>query len=179
MASLVITVTTPRADVSTLIRDSSAPREGVARLANYLERASCGFEVATIAAQYSATNPVAASATITCASVAVDDTVTIGNTVLTAKASPSTENQFSQAGSNTADGASLAAVINVHSVLSLAVAATASNGVVTVTALQKGVLGNHVNLTSSDGATLAVTGSGHLTGGTGGATSTAQVYTCG
>lgn len=46
-----------------------------------------------------------------------DDTVTIGSVTLTAKASPSGENQFAATVSAAADGAALAACINAHSVL--------------------------------------------------------------
>lgn len=179
MASLVITVTTPRADISTIVRDSTAPRQGNNQLSYYFERAAAGFEVATIAVQHSATNPVAASATATCAAVAADDTVTIGKTVLTAKAAPANEDQWSQAGNDTADAAALVAKINAHSVLSLLVSATSLLGVVTITSLQKGVVGNHVVLVSSNGTRLAVTGSGYLASGTGGATNAGSVYTCG
>ena len=56
-----------------------------------------------------------AVATIRCASVAINDTVTIGNVVFTAKASENIPAlQFSQAGSDAQDAVSLANVINDH-----------------------------------------------------------------
>lgn len=124
----------------------------------------------------SSTDPVQAYGTITCASVSADDTVTIGKTTLTAKASPSGEDQWSQAGTDTQDAASLVSKINAHSVLSLLVYATSSAGVVTVTAHQPGSIGNHIALSSSNGTRLAVSGSGYLTSGAGGSEAAPTAY---
>jgi phage tail sheath gpL-like len=105
-----------------------------------------------------------ASGTFTLVSVPEDDTVVIGAVTLTAKASPSGENQFSQAGTDTADAASLAAVINAHSVLSKVVTATSALGVVTVTAQAIGLAGNQIAI-SETGSSITASGS-YLAGGT-------------
>lgn len=160
-------------------RVHTSGREQAQRLIQYLSDLASGAAVGTLYVQTSTSHPVAASATITCASVSADDTVTIGKTTLTAKASPSGENQWSQAGSDTADAASLVSKINAHSVLSLLVSASSSAGVVTVTSLVKGSIGNHIALSSSNGSRLAVTGSGYLASGTGGPESAVSSFAFG
>lgn len=105
-----------------------------------------------------------ASGTFTLVSVPADDTVVIGAVTLTAKASPSGENQWSQAGTDTQDAASLAAVINAHSVLSKVVTATSALGVVTVTAQAIGIAGNQIAI-SETGTSITASGA-YLAGGT-------------
>lgn len=72
----------------------------------------------------------------------------------------------------------LAAAVNAHATISQIVTATYAAGVVTVTAKQKGVVGNFIQFTDSD-STITSSGSGYLTGGTGGATSAATTYSFG
>jgi phage tail sheath gpL-like len=176
-SSIVVTIKGDIADPARLAADSSCDQVGVVGLCNYLEACAMGAENASIDFQYTTgTAPVAASGTVTCASVAADDTVTIGSVTLTAKASPSGENQFDQSGTDTADGVSLAAKINAHSTLSKIVSASAASGVVTITCLVKGMVGNHLVLDSSNGTRLAVT---EFTGGTGGAQTAAKTWRCG
>lgn len=170
MATLHISVDVNSADASEYAA-ADQPQRCLRNAANLLSALASGNKVGSAYVSRSDDGPAAASATITCASVAADDTVTIGKTTLTAKASPASEDEFDQSGSDTADGADLAAVINAHSVLSLLVSAEASAGVVTVTSHAKGSVGNHIVLSSSNGTRLAVTGSGYLAGGTGGAES--------
>jgi phage tail sheath gpL-like len=110
--------------------------------------------------------PAFASGTVTLASVPEDDTVTIGGITFTAKASPSGEAQFSQAGSDTADAASLASKINAHSTLSAVVSATSALGVVTITCRFPGVVGNFITLAET-GTSMTVSGA-RLSGGVGG-----------
>lgn len=62
----------------------------------------------------------------------------------------------------------LAAAVNAHSTLKFIVKATAALAVVTVYALQKGVVGNFIQFTDAD-STITSSGSGYLAGGTGGA----------
>lgn len=72
----------------------------------------------------------------------------------------------------------LAAAVNAHSTLQYVVKAVAALAVVTVSALQKGVVGNFIPFTDSD-STITSSGSGYLASGTGGATDTAVVYSLG
>jgi hypothetical protein len=177
MSSLVITVKAGRSDITNVVDSSSADQEGLQKLCNFLEAAKTGCEPCSIDVQTSSVDPVAASGTITCATVAADATVTIGAVTLTAKASPSGENEFSQAGSDSADATALAAKINAHSVLSKIVSAAAVDAIVTVTCLAKGLVGNQIPL-SETGSTITVSAP-FLAGGTGGATTSAATYKCG
>jgi phage tail sheath gpL-like len=159
------------------VLEAKNKREAALRLSDLLRRIAGGNLRANLTVQTGASSPVAASGTITLASVAADDTVVIGGVTLTAKASPSGENQFSQAGTNTQDAAALAAKINAHSTLSLLVSATSSGAVVTVTALQKGVVGNQIPM-SQTGGTMTLSAA-TLANGAGGATSSGQSYNIG
>jgi hypothetical protein len=78
---------------------------------------------------------------------------------------------------NTYVASKLAAAVNAHSTISKLVRASYAANVVTVTARQKGVCGNFIQFSDGD-STITSSGSGYLTGGTGGATSTAVTYSC-
>ena len=79
---------------------------------------------------------------------------------------------------NTYKAAKLAAAVNAHSTLASLVVASYASNVVTITAKQKGIVGNFIQFTDQD-STITSTGSGYLAGGTGGATDTAVVYSLG
>jgi len=181
-ASLVITVKTEMTQ-AVLQQKYQKPvnqvREEALALSHLFRKLASLHERGEVTVQTGASAPVAASGTITLANVSADDTIVIGATTLTAKASPSGENQFSQAGTDSVDAAGLVTKINAHSVLSLLVFASAVNAIVTVTALQKGNDGNAIPLTSSNGTRLAVSGSGFLASGTGGTDDVGVVYTLG
>jgi hypothetical protein len=72
------------------------------------------------------------AATIACASVAAGEWVEVAGHRLTAVAGTAGANQFSIAGSDTADGAALAAAINAVPALKDLVVATAASGTVTI-----------------------------------------------
>ena len=152
-------------------------RQAALALSKHLDAMANGARRGTILAHTAAADAAAASAVITCAAVDADDTVTIADIVLTAKASPSGEAQFDQSGSNTADGASLASVINAHSVLGRLLTASNASGAVTITCKVKGQIGNLITVATSNGTRLAITGSATaLTGGTGGPQGAATSY---
>lgn len=125
--------------------------------------------------------------TITCATVVADDEVVVNGTTYVFKAAPVLRTEVALGVDNDATAANLAAAINayesryVDSVGGLVpqVVASVVDNVVTVTAAVDGAAGNAITLTSSDGGTLAVTGSGTLTNGTdtGGFTSTTNLST--
>jgi len=150
------------------------PKASLTNVINLLEGVQQGAYTASIDVHQTAEDPVAATGTITLATAAADDTVVIGGVTLTAKAAPATEAQFSQAGSDTADAASLAAVINAHSVLGRHFVATSALGVVTVTSRVKGRLGNLIVMTAT-GVPITLS-AGTLTGGTGGAQNVASTF---
>lgn len=174
MSSLVITVQSDRPDGAELVRGT--PSEGLLELARLFKAAAMGNEECSVDVQTSTANPVAASGTLTLASMADSETCVIGNTTLTAASSPSGESQFEIDGTDTADATALVNCINAHSVLSLIVSASSSAGVVTITALSKGTIGNHIKLTGDTGCTAS---GAYLSGGTGGASDSATTYGAG
>lgn len=181
-SSIVLTIKSEKTSTQNrydMRKGADKDKQSLQAIINHLKKVRNGAARAVIDLNIDDTAPVAASATATCASVAANDTITIAGVVLTAKASPSGENEWSQAGSDTADAASLVTIINAHSVLSKIVSATSSSGVVTITCLTKGIIGNYLTLASSNGTRLAVTGSGYLASGTGGIQSAAQQYVLG
>jgi phage tail sheath gpL-like len=161
----------------TLKKTAGEPKEEAIALAGYFKELAIGTKSASVSVRTGAGNPVAASGTFTLASVPVDDTVVIGGVTLTAKASPANENEWSQAGTNDQDAASLAAVINAHSVLGLVVEATSAAAVVTVTSKVPGLIGNLIPI-SETGTSITASGS-FLAGGTGGGNDAAVVYSLG
>lgn len=172
--TLIIKVAGKAADLV----DSRDRKSGAKRLYNYIGSLVAGGRHASIDAYTSTDAPVAASGTFTLASAVATDAITIGTVTLTASSTPANENQWEIDGaSDAADAASLAAAINAHSVLSTVVSAEAADEVVTVTVLQKGVLGNQVPISSAD-ATITASGT-FLTGGTGGASGAATTYRMG
>lgn len=135
-----------------------------------------GHKRAVVDIATSSSDPVAASATATLVSVAADETIVIGAVTLTAKASPSGENQFDQSGDDDEDAASLAAKINAHSVLSEVVSASVASNVVTITSKIKGVIGNQIALTGDTGITVS---SAFLASGAGCAEDSVQSFELG
>lgn len=109
-----------------------------------------------------------AKGTITCAAADAADNVVVGATTFvgTAGAVVLGEATYSIDTGNTEAATSLAAQINAHAVASLVVTATSALGVVTLRAVESGVAGNLIVLTSTDGTDLAVSGAGTLTGAT-------------
>lgn len=78
-----------------------------------------------------------------------------------------TTSTFDYTGTNTQTGAYLAAAINSHATTSVQFSASAAAGVVTITSLVPGVIGNALSLASSNGTRLAVSAA-NLSGGTDG-----------
>lgn len=148
----------------------------MSRLQDYLDKVQAGAVIGNVSldVHIGGTAGVKASATATCAAVQAADTITIVGTTLTAVADNATPTsvQFKigsggGAGQNTECGANLAAAINANTTLNTYVSAVNAAGVVTITALNQGKIGNRATLTSSNGTRLAVSGSGFLAGGAG------------
>jgi phage tail sheath gpL-like len=168
MASLVLTI--KGSGVSGLQQDSSCDHIAIQDITNHLHALASGNEKGTVYCSSSSSDPVAASGTITVASISADDTITVGNVTFTGKSSPAGATQFDSDGTDATVATAIAAAINAHSTLSKVVSAAAVNAVVTVTCLVRGVVGNCINLSSSNGTRLAVSAA-NLAGGTGGAES--------
>ena len=156
------------------IVSAGLPKASLTNIINLLEGVQQGAYTASIDVHQTVEDSVAATGTITLATAAADDTVVIGGVTLTAKAAPANEAQFSQAGTDTQDAASLAAAINVHSVLGRHFIATSALGVVTVTSLVKGRLGNLIVMTKT-GEPITLSAA-TLTGGTGGSQNVARTF---
>lgn len=175
MASLTLTIKTPSADVREYAAAGS-PQRCLKNAANLLNAIASGsIETSQVTVQRSDTDPVAASGTFTLVSAIATDAITIGTITMTATSTPTTNLHWEIDGADdAADAASLAAAINANPTLSKVVVATSAAGVVTVTALQKGLVGNQIPISSAD-ATITASGA-FLTGGTGGSDSTLTVY---
>lgn len=175
MSSLVITIKSDKSStqiVDALLTGVAGAHTAHRRLVNFLEAALGGLENVSTDWQYSSADPVAASQTITLsyADIANNDTVTVAGSVLTCVTGTPTTAQFKKQTSATVTASNLAAAINAHATISKYVSASSSGGVVTVTCLVKGEIGNLVTLATSN-ATGFVLGASALASGTGGATS--------
>lgn len=169
MASLVVTVKSGDSDITSIKRADSEGVEALQEVCNLLDALATGTAKGTVYVQSGSASPAAASGTFTLVSAVATDAITIGPVTFTATSSPSAETDWEIDGADdTADAAALAAAINAHSTVSQVVTATSAAGVVTVTAKQRGVVGNYINISSAD-ATITASGA-NLTGGTGGAT---------
>ena len=128
-----------------------------------LTSAQSGADTTAITVQ---TKGIMASGTVTLASVAANDTVTLNGVVLTAKTSAPGAHQWLVGVTDTADAAALAALINSDASVGLKgyFRATSAAAVVTVYSLLPGLPGNTLSLASSNGGRLAVSGA-LLTGG--------------
>lgn len=151
----------------------------IAVLANLMKAVACGQLRSTILVQTSGTSPVAASGTLTLVSAIATDAITIGTVTMTATSTPTLATHWEIDGADDdADAASLCAAINANTTLNKVVLATVAANVVTITARQKGVVGNQIPMTSAD-ATITASGSGFLTGGTGGVEDAGTSYAYG
>lgn len=135
-------------------------------LQDLLNQIMSGAKDGTLVTSIDNGDGVAASGTLTLASVVATDTCVVGSQTFTAVASGATGNQFNVGGTDTITATNLAAVINT--VLAGAVVASSSAAVVTITAVPVGIIGNQIKLTgnahiTASGAYLAsganVTGS--------------------
>jgi phage tail sheath gpL-like len=177
MASLVITLKSSEA--AELKGESGAPHESLQAIQNHLTALASGNAKGKVYAQSASADPVAASGTWTLASVIATDTASVGGVTFTFTSSPVAETDVEVDGAdNTADAAALAAAVNAHSTISKIVTATSSGAVVTVTAKQRGVVGNFIQFTDGD-STITSSGSGYLAGGTGGASDAEAAFNFG
>lgn len=145
---------------------ATRPKEWAREISNLFKSAAAGIRPMSVV-QFSDDTALAfASGTVTVASIQADDTITISGVTLTGKASPAGESQFDSDGSDTVVATAIAACINAHSSLVGIVTASSSAAVVTISAAQKGLMGNAITLASSDNTRLAVSAA-RLANGTG------------
>jgi hypothetical protein len=122
-------------------------------------------------------NPVYAQATVTCTGDGTNnDTLTIGNVVITIVTSGATGNQVNIAASATGLGTAIAALVNSSASFTGICTATSASGVITLTAALPGTIGNGLALAKSSTA-LTLT---HLWGtSVAGTEGTAAVFSSG
>ena len=172
-----------QADVKKFIGIASSPREAMRKLEHYFERAACGAELCYVSCGTSANAPVQAQgkATLTYASIANSDTVTIAGQVLTCVTGTPTTHQFKKQTDAPTTAANLAALINSDAVTSLYVSATSSSNVVTITANMPGSVGNFIPMATSNGTGFALDAStlGTTTAGAGGMETTVTSFSRG
>lgn len=158
------------------VKDTSMPWEEIRALRNFVQRIEAGSTACSFTAQTSTSAPVMASGTftLTYASISDMDTCVIGKTTLTCvTGTPSGSAQFKKQTDATVTAANLVACINANPTLSKLMYATSALGVVTMTMLVPGTLGNEIALTGSTGI---VRSGAYLTGGAGGAETVAVTY---
>ena len=161
---------------------SDDPKREINEIIDYLSSIACGH-AANIDVQSSSNGLVAATGTVTFASVANNDTITINGVVFTAKTASPSGDQFLVGVSNTADAAAAAVAINASTTAGTVgyFTVSAASGVLTITAVERGIMGNAISVASSNGTRLATGGTStrnsvtYLSGGTGGNSGTAAV----
>jgi hypothetical protein len=172
--SLVLVVSTPRAtgDVTDLIKSTSTPRDEMMALSLYFKRLAEGCDKGvgtTVYASYSTSAPVRATNTLTLtyASIANNDTVVIAGTTLTCvTGTPTPGTQFKKLTDATVTAANLVVCVNANTTLNKLMVATSVAGVVTLTLIAFGAIGNQTPLVGSTGM---VVGAAVFASGAGGA----------
>lgn len=144
----------------------------LSRIVNLLSGLKSGVLQGAVTLTSSTANPVAAAATatITYADIANNDTITILGVTLTCVTGTPTTDQFKKETNASTTATNLATAVNANSTLAKHVYATASSGVVTLTVNQKGSIGNFLEDITKSSTGIALV---QWTGGTGGTESTA------
>ncbi len=177
--SFVITISTPLTNAQMndkYLLSSTVPRNECTALSQLFKRIGDGLTSASFDVQYGSAAPVRATNTLTLtyASIANLDTVVIAGTTLTCvTGAPANENQFRKITDLATTAQNLVNCVNVHSVLSKLMVASRVAGVVTLTMLTPGAIGNQAPLVGSTGM---VVGAALFANGAGGATSTVVSY---
>jgi hypothetical protein len=181
-ASLVVTVKTELTQTvakQLLQLSTSKPKEQAQALSTYFKALAGGVQSASFDVQTGSAAPVAAAGLVQVvfANLDNDDTLTIGGVQLTAKTSGANgTTQFALDTDSDTTATALANCINANTTLSKHFTATVADDEVTVTAKQKGSLGNLIGMSTSDADGLVLT---QFTGGAGGAEETSVSYSLG
>ncbi len=118
-------------------------------------------------------NSVKASGTITLSAHVATNTVTINGVTLTAVSGAAGANQYDVSGGDTTGAASLVLAIAANATLASMVQGTSALGVVTVTAVVPGAIGNAVTLAISANGSVSAA---RMAGGTNGDTETTHYF---
>jgi len=118
-------------------------------------------------------NTAKATGTVTLSSHVATDTVTVNGIVFTCVASGATGNQYNVGGSDALTADNLAAALNANTTLAGMIVASSASGVVTLTALVPGTLGNAITLAISAHGSVSAA---RMAGGTNGDTETTHYF---
>jgi phage tail sheath gpL-like len=116
------------------------------KLVDYMQKSVTGSHPAVVQTKIGG---VKATGTITLSSHVATDTVTVNGIVFTCVASGAVGNQYNVGGSDTLTGDNLVVALNANATLAGMIIATNALGVVTLTALVPGALGNAITLAIS------------------------------
>lgn len=150
----VITITHGKEVIQTIkdkiLKPASKPREQAVALHSFFNALAGSDRDAKVVAQVNSGDAVKASGTITFSSFANNDTFTIGSETFTCKTSgASGNNQFNIGGTDTLSAVAAIAKINAHPNLLQTVVASNLAGVITVTCIVPGKIGNYIGIAIS------------------------------
>lgn len=136
-----------------LCQPTGSQRDFILELINELKGFASGARNGSMIVQVeSGTNTTKASVTGTFTGVVTAaQTVTIGGVVLTARASPATEDEFLVGSDETTQAAALVSTINANSNLAGLVVASNVAGVITISAVVPGRIGNLITVAETLG----------------------------
>lgn len=158
--------------VNKLLHSSSKVREELVSLRNFFHAAAGGDRSVKAVVRVNSGDAVAASGTLTFSSITGANTFVIGSETFTCENSgASGNNQFNKGASDTAAAVNAVAKINAHPNLMQTVVASNVAGVITVTCIVPGLIGNYITLT---GGTHVTASASTLASGADAATYSAQ-----
>jgi acetylglutamate kinase len=140
------------------------------KLVDYVQKCVSGSRAGVVQTRI---NAVKAAGTITLSSHVATDTVTVNGISFACVASGATGAQYNVGADDTATAVALAAALNANTTLDGMIIATASLGVVTVTSLIPGEIGNAMTIAISAHGTVS---GARLAGGTNGDTETTHYF---
>lgn len=140
------------------------------KLMDFMKKVVSGTHPASVLTRI---NSVKAAGTITLSSHVATNTVTVNGIAFTCMASGATGDQYNVGADDTATAVNLVAAINANTTLDGMIVATSALGVVTVTALVPGELGNAITLAISANGSVSAA---RMAGGTNGDTETTHYF---
>lgn len=164
MSTTMLMVLTTNDAATNLPGDVLSPQESLIRVGRFLDKmaAGCDNGGSSFAVQQAGSG-VAASGTLTFASLANGNTMVVGNQTFTAETSgASGNNQFNIGAGDNAAAVNAAAKISAHPSLAgvVTASATGASGVVTITAVNLGLAGNSITLTGGTHVTAVAMSGG-------------------
>lgn len=140
------------------------------KIIDFMQKVCSGSHPATVLTRI---NSVKAAGTITLSAFADGDIITINGVAFTGKTAAPGANQFLLGADDTSAAAAAVVVLNANTTLDGMVVATSALGVITITALVPGELGNAVTLAISAHGSVSAA---RCAGGTNGDTETTHYF---